>query len=54
MHGDAPTFDPIWTTANMAAYHENMVYDTLFGIDETSSRSRRWWADTGCRTTSSR
>jgi peptide/nickel transport system substrate-binding protein len=34
MHGDVPTFDPIWTTANMAAYHGNMVYDTLFGIDD--------------------
>lgn len=34
MHGDVPTFDPIWTTANMAAYHGNMVYDTLFGVDE--------------------
>lgn len=32
-HGDVPTFDPIWTTANMAAYHGGMVYDTLFGID---------------------
>lgn len=34
MHGDVPTFDPIWTTANMAAYHGAMVYDTLFGLDE--------------------
>jgi peptide/nickel transport system substrate-binding protein len=34
MHGDIPTFDPIWTTANMSAYHGGMVYDTLFGIDE--------------------
>jgi peptide/nickel transport system substrate-binding protein len=34
MHGDVPTFDPIWTTANMAAYDGNMIYDTLFGIDE--------------------
>jgi peptide/nickel transport system substrate-binding protein len=33
MHGDVPTFDPIWTTANMAAYHGGFVYDTLFGID---------------------
>lgn len=33
-HGDIPTFDPIWTTANMSAYHGAMVYDTLFGIDE--------------------
>ncbi|MCC7281377.1 MAG: ABC transporter substrate-binding protein [Acetobacteraceae bacterium] len=34
MHGDVPTFDPIWTTANMSAYHGAMVYDTLFGLDE--------------------
>jgi peptide/nickel transport system substrate-binding protein len=33
MHGDIPTYDPIWTTANMAAYHGALVYDTLFGID---------------------
>jgi peptide/nickel transport system substrate-binding protein len=33
-HGDIPTYDPIWTTANMSAYHGGMVYDTLFGIDE--------------------
>jgi peptide/nickel transport system substrate-binding protein len=32
-HGDIPTYDPIWTTANMSAYHGAMVYDTLFGID---------------------
>jgi peptide/nickel transport system substrate-binding protein len=36
MHGDIPTFDPIWTTANMAAYHGGMVYDTLFGTDAQS------------------
>ncbi len=36
MHGDVPTFDPIWTTANMAAYHGAMVYDTLFGTDANS------------------
>jgi peptide/nickel transport system substrate-binding protein len=34
LHGDVPTFDPIWTTANMAANHGAMVYDTLFGIDD--------------------
>jgi peptide/nickel transport system substrate-binding protein len=33
-HGDVPTYDPIWTTANMAAYAGGMVYDTLFGIDQ--------------------
>ena len=32
-HGDVPTFDPVWTTANMSAYHGAMVYDTLFGVD---------------------
>lgn len=34
MHGDVSTYDPIWTTANIAAYHGAMVYDTLFGLDE--------------------
>ena len=34
MHGDIPTYDPIWTTANMSAYHGALVYDTLFGIDD--------------------
>src|SRR5205823_14705876 len=34
LHGDIPTYDPIWTTANMSAYHGGMVYDTLFGIDD--------------------
>ena len=33
MHGDVSTYDPIWTTANMASYHGAMVYDTLFGTD---------------------
>ncbi len=32
-HGDIPTYDPIWTTANMSAYHGGLVYDTLFGVD---------------------
>jgi peptide/nickel transport system substrate-binding protein len=32
-HGDIPTYDPIWTTANMSAYHGGLVYDMLFGID---------------------
>ena len=36
MHGDVSSYDPIWTTANMAAYHGAMVYDTLFGVDEKS------------------
>ncbi len=34
MHGDLRVFDPIWTTANMTAYHGAMVYDTLFGLTE--------------------
>ncbi|HEX2116635.1 MAG TPA: ABC transporter substrate-binding protein, partial [Alphaproteobacteria bacterium] len=33
LHGDLRSFDPIWTTANVTAYHGAMIYDTLFGID---------------------
>ncbi|TVQ32204.1 MAG: ABC transporter substrate-binding protein [Geminicoccaceae bacterium] len=33
MHGDLRVFDPIWTTANITAYHGAMIYDTLFGLD---------------------
>jgi peptide/nickel transport system substrate-binding protein len=32
-HGDLRVLDPIWTTANMSAYHGAMIYDTLFGYD---------------------
>ncbi len=32
-HGDLRVLDPIWTTANMSAYHGAMMYDTLFGYD---------------------
>ncbi len=32
-HGDVPTFDAVWTTANMSAYAGGMIYDTLFGVD---------------------
>src|SRR5437588_8302580 len=33
MQGDLRAFDPIWTTANITAYHGAMIYDTLFAID---------------------
>src|SRR5664279_4240833 len=33
LQGDLPTYDPIWSTANLAAYHGAMVYDMLLGID---------------------
>jgi peptide/nickel transport system substrate-binding protein len=33
LHSDVGTYDPIWTTANIAAYHGAMIYDTLFGND---------------------
>ncbi|MBL8839020.1 MAG: ABC transporter substrate-binding protein [Alphaproteobacteria bacterium] len=32
-HADLRVLDPIWTTANISAYHGAMIYDTLFGID---------------------
>ncbi|HJW79029.1 MAG TPA: ABC transporter substrate-binding protein, partial [Beijerinckiaceae bacterium] len=34
MQGDLRAFDPIWTTANITAYHGSMIYDTLFALDE--------------------
>jgi peptide/nickel transport system substrate-binding protein len=50
LHGDIPTYDPIWTTANMAANHGALVYDTLWGIDEKVTPQPqmvgRWgWSD---------
>src|SRR5262245_24310315 len=30
MQGDLRSLDPIWTTANISAYHGAMIYDTLF------------------------
>ena len=33
MHADLRVLDPIWTTANISAYHGGMIYDTLFGLD---------------------
>ena len=47
MHGDLTVLDPIWTTANMSAYHCAMLYDTLFGIDanlETKPQMVSKWA----------
>ena len=35
LHGDLQVFDPIWTTANMTGNHGLLIYDTLFGIDES-------------------
>jgi peptide/nickel transport system substrate-binding protein len=34
MHADLRVLDPIWTTANISAYHGAMLYDTLFGLDD--------------------
>jgi peptide/nickel transport system substrate-binding protein len=33
MQGDLRVFDPIWTTANITAYHGAMIYDMLFAND---------------------
>src|SRR5581483_8737657 len=33
MQGDLRSLDPIWTTANITAYHGAMIYDTLFARD---------------------
>ncbi len=34
LHSDLKIVDPIWTTALISAHHGNMIYDTLFSIDE--------------------
>ena len=33
MQGDLRSLDPIWTTANITAYHGALIYDTLFSMD---------------------
>ena len=33
MQADLRVFDPVWTTADITAYHAAMVYDTLFCVD---------------------
>jgi peptide/nickel transport system substrate-binding protein len=32
-HADLASLDPVWTTADIARNHGNMVYDQLFGVD---------------------
>ncbi|HTE81904.1 MAG TPA: ABC transporter substrate-binding protein, partial [Reyranella sp.] len=34
LHSDLKIIDPIWTTALISAHHGNMVYDTLFALDD--------------------
>jgi peptide/nickel transport system substrate-binding protein len=32
-HADLASLDPVWTTADIARNHGNMIYDQLFGFD---------------------
>jgi peptide/nickel transport system substrate-binding protein len=32
-HADLASLDPVWTTADIARNHGNMIYDQLFGLD---------------------
>jgi len=32
---DLSSLDPVWTTANVVRHHGFMIYDTLFGLDDT-------------------
>ena len=32
-HADLASLDPMWTTADIARNHGNMIYDQLFGLD---------------------
>ena len=34
LHSDLKIVDPIWTTALITAHHGNMIYDTLFALDD--------------------
>src|SRR5215469_5397103 len=34
LHSDLKIIDPIWTTALISTHHGNMVYDTLFAMDD--------------------
>jgi peptide/nickel transport system substrate-binding protein len=34
LHSDLKIVDPIWTTALISTHHGNMIYDTLFSVDE--------------------
>jgi peptide/nickel transport system substrate-binding protein len=34
LHSDLKIVDPIWTTALITAHHGNMIYDTLFSLDD--------------------
>ena len=50
---DLAFLDPHWTTAYITRNHGYMVFDTLFGQDGSSNRSRRCWRATSSRTTAS-
>ena len=41
LHSDLKIIDPIWTTALITTHHGNMVYDTLFALDEKLAKSVR-------------
>ena len=34
LHSDLKIVDPVWTTALISTHHGNMIYDTLFGLDD--------------------
>ena len=37
LHSDLKIVDPIWTTALISTHHGNMIYDTLFSLDESQA-----------------
>jgi peptide/nickel transport system substrate-binding protein len=44
--GNLQNPDPIWSTTTVARNFGYMVWDTLYGVSETWSQSRRWWRAT--------
>ena len=41
-HADLTIIDPHWTGAYITRNYGYVVYDTLFALDNGTSRSRRW------------
>ena len=50
---DLAVLDPVYATAYVTRNHAFLVYDTLYGLDRTTSHIRRWWRAMSSRTAAS-
>ena len=44
--GDLSLLDPVFTPLRATHNHAYLVFDTLYGLDETLTANRRWLKDT--------